>query len=47
MKTKNNIIALLLMVASLSVTACQEESIAPVKQSNSQPELNDTVQQLR
>ncbi len=47
MKTKINIIALLLMVVSLSVTACQEESIAPVKPGDSQQEFNATAQQLR
>ncbi|MEP2668077.1 MAG: hypothetical protein ABJH04_03725 [Cyclobacteriaceae bacterium] len=47
MKTKINIITLLLMVATLFVTACQEESIAPVKPGNNQPEYKATAQQLR
>ncbi len=46
MKTKINI-GLLLVVVTLFVTACQEESIAPVKQGNSQQEYNATAQQLR
>ncbi len=46
MKTKINI-TMLLLVATLLVTACQEESIAPVKQGNIQPEYNATAQQLR